>query len=182
MLTALYRHFSIEGALLYVGISLSPIYRLATHVNGSRWVQQIHRVSIEWHPTREAALAAELFAIQTEHPLHNIVGKGSKRKPVAPPSQMPKPPRFVDRPELVAAHFNVSARVIHACVKAGLPRVAISAARYKYELGACEDWFRQRAEVTAQQRIRDKAAKAAAKHQVSMAAMADALSMIGTRH
>jgi hypothetical protein len=71
--TALYRHFDSDGRLLYVGISLSAIIRLAEH-RASPWFDDIARVEIERHPTRKAALAAERKAIRDERPLHNIVG------------------------------------------------------------------------------------------------------------
>lgn len=72
MKTALYRHFDAVGQLLYVGISLSAVARLAGHKQTAHWFENIARVDIEWHPTREAALEAEVSAIQLEHPLHNV--------------------------------------------------------------------------------------------------------------
>lgn len=77
--TALYRHFDSSGALLYVGISLSAINRLSQHMDASHWSEQITRVSIEWLPSRKAALEAEELAITAENPLHNL--------------KRPKPPR-----------------------------------------------------------------------------------------
>jgi hypothetical protein len=71
--TALYRHFDGEGRLLYVGISLSAIIRLATH-RASPWFDEIASVEIERYQTRKDALTAELAAIHNEKPLHNVVG------------------------------------------------------------------------------------------------------------
>lgn len=71
--TKLYRHFDAEGRLLYVGISLGVLHRLAQHMNGSHWAEGIARVEVESFPTRGAALAAERTAIRTEQPLHNVV-------------------------------------------------------------------------------------------------------------
>lgn len=68
--TALYRHYNADGALLYVGISNSPIYRLRQH-EASAWFFNISNVSIEWHATERAARAAERKAIAVERPLHN---------------------------------------------------------------------------------------------------------------
>ena len=70
--TALYRHWNADGELLYVGISLNAVSRLAQHRIEANWFDDIARVDIEWHPTREAAESAERSAIKTEHPLHNI--------------------------------------------------------------------------------------------------------------
>ena len=68
----LYRHFSEEGELLYVGVSLSPVHRLVGHRKGSHWFGLIRRVEIEEFATREEALKAETVAIISEQPLHNI--------------------------------------------------------------------------------------------------------------
>lgn len=69
----LYRHFSNDGALLYVGISLSTLNRLSQHKENSHWFSNIKRVEIESFETREEAVAAERNAIATENPAHNII-------------------------------------------------------------------------------------------------------------
>jgi hypothetical protein len=56
--TALYRHFDDEGRLLYVGISLSPTYRLSQHRVSSSWFVRISRISVEWFHNRDTALEA----------------------------------------------------------------------------------------------------------------------------
>lgn len=76
--TSLYRHFDEGGRLLYVGISLSAMNRLATHMSASDWRHQIATVKIETHPTRAAALAAEALAIKAERPIWNKSGRASK--------------------------------------------------------------------------------------------------------
>jgi hypothetical protein len=68
----LYRHFDKDGALLYIGVSLSAVERLSAHNRTARWADQIARVEIERFPTRTSVLAAEEAAIKTEKPLHNI--------------------------------------------------------------------------------------------------------------
>lgn len=70
--TALYRHFDADGVLLYVGISLSAVARLAQHRDNAHWYRAIARVDIEWLPTREDAIFAERRAIFRERPLHNL--------------------------------------------------------------------------------------------------------------
>jgi hypothetical protein len=72
--TALYRHFDSGGGLLYAGISLNAVTRLADH-RTSDWFDQIAHVEIEQYPDRETALAAEREVIRTEKPAYNIVGK-----------------------------------------------------------------------------------------------------------
>lgn len=89
MRTALYRHFDITGQLLYVGISLSAVARLAQHRTTAHWFGRIARIDIEWHETREAALEAEIAAIVCEAPLCNIVHAGGAqvdRAADSPPS------------------------------------------------------------------------------------------------
>jgi len=72
--TELYRHFDSAGKLLYVGISLNTVARLAQHRNESNWFKQIDTIKIQHFPTRGAALRAELAAIRTEKPKYNIAG------------------------------------------------------------------------------------------------------------
>lgn len=71
--TALYRHFAADGALLYVGISLSAVARLSAHEATAPWFRDIARVEVAWYPSRDLALAAEKAAIKRECPRHNIV-------------------------------------------------------------------------------------------------------------
>lgn len=69
----LYRHFAADGKLLYIGISLSAVNRLSQHSEHAPWFREIARVEIEPHPTREAAMKAEVAAIMAERPLYNKV-------------------------------------------------------------------------------------------------------------
>jgi excinuclease UvrABC nuclease subunit len=68
----LYRHFDKDGRLLYVGIAVSTLARLAGHRSGSHWFGQITRIEIERFPSQCAARQAELEAIEREKPLHNL--------------------------------------------------------------------------------------------------------------
>jgi hypothetical protein len=72
MKTALYRIWGNEGQLLYVGISKSALSRLGQHLAEKSWAADIVNVTIETYPTRELAAAAEIAAIKTEKPLHNV--------------------------------------------------------------------------------------------------------------
>jgi predicted DNA-binding transcriptional regulator AlpA len=69
----LYRHFDAEGRLLYVGVSLSALNRLAAHKMHSKWYWKIARVEITNYGTRQASLNAEYEAIVNEKPMFNIV-------------------------------------------------------------------------------------------------------------
>jgi GIY-YIG catalytic domain len=72
MSAQLYRHFDGDGQLLYVGVSLNVVNRLAQHRSGSSWYNDIKRVDVEAFETREQALDAERKAISGEHPTYNI--------------------------------------------------------------------------------------------------------------
>lgn len=74
-MTNLYRHFDKDGRLLYVGISLDAIVRLRQHVASAEWAGLIATITIERHPSRDEAVAAELKAIRTENPIYNRAGR-----------------------------------------------------------------------------------------------------------
>jgi hypothetical protein len=76
MSAQLYRHFDGDGRLLYVGVSLNVVNRLAQHRSGSRWYNDIKRVDVEPFETREQALNAECKAISEEHPVYNLRPRG----------------------------------------------------------------------------------------------------------
>lgn len=76
METKLYRHYDTDGALLYVGISLSAISRLKQH-RKSAWTDRIARVEISTYPNRAAALRAEAWVIATEMPRFNQRKQGN---------------------------------------------------------------------------------------------------------
>jgi hypothetical protein len=82
----LYRHFDADGKLLYVGISLSALSRLAQHKDHSAWYKSIVNVTIQEFPSREEALAAERRAILEEQPAHNI----RRPKPETPINKISK--------------------------------------------------------------------------------------------
>lgn len=70
--TALYRHYDEGFNLLYVGISLSAINRLAQHNDVSSWADKIRKVTVEYFPNRRDAEIAETKAIREEGPIYNI--------------------------------------------------------------------------------------------------------------
>ena len=75
---ALYRQFSEQGRLLYVGITACPAKRAGEHAMSSGWRRQIANITVTWFPSREAALIAEREAIRTERPLYSV-GEGHQR-------------------------------------------------------------------------------------------------------
>jgi predicted GIY-YIG superfamily endonuclease len=70
--TALYRFRDERGDLLYVGVAEDPGRRQAEHAKRKAWWPEVSDHTVEWHPTRELALAAEAAAIRTERPRYNI--------------------------------------------------------------------------------------------------------------
>lgn len=84
--TSLYRLYDAEDVLLYVGISKSALMRLGQHLSDKPWAVDVARTTVEWYPTREEAAAAEVAAILTEKPLHNIVhnARPVPRSPAGP--------------------------------------------------------------------------------------------------
>lgn len=77
-LNHLYRHFDSDGNLLYVGISLNAVARLAQHKICSQWFSQITTITIENFPTRHELLSAEIEAIKNEKPLYNVQHRDSE--------------------------------------------------------------------------------------------------------
>lgn len=77
--TALYRLYDAGDQLLYVGITRNPERRWSMHsyTAARTWWPKVARKAIEWHPSREAAAAAELVAISTEAPAFNVAGTPS---------------------------------------------------------------------------------------------------------
>ena len=67
----LYRHFSEEGELLYVGVSLTVPARTHAHSNLSSWFDDVVRIEIERFETIKDAWEAETEAIRNERPKYN---------------------------------------------------------------------------------------------------------------
>lgn len=81
--TAIYRFFNAEGTLLYVGVTNDIAVRWKWHAKQQPWWPEVVEQRATWHPTREAALAAEGRAINTESPLYNVnasPGSGMKNR------------------------------------------------------------------------------------------------------
>ena len=71
MTCELYRHYTADGTLLYVGISLSAVARLCTHRRKSPWFGKIASIQITRYASRREAETAEREAIAKEKPLWN---------------------------------------------------------------------------------------------------------------
>lgn len=67
----LYRLYSGE-TLLYVGVSMAPDTRLASHRAKKPWWNLVDTVSMWWFPSRAEAFAAERTFIAYHRPLYNV--------------------------------------------------------------------------------------------------------------
>lgn len=77
--TALYRLRNGQDALLYVGISASPLQRWLQHAADKDWWPEVASMSLEWMDSHTEALAMEAHAIRTERPIHNVVHNGTPK-------------------------------------------------------------------------------------------------------
>lgn len=68
---ALYRHYDVEGTLLYIGITYQQSQRDTHHRMTSAWVMFAERSESQWFRTRADAADAEVAAIQEEVPIFN---------------------------------------------------------------------------------------------------------------
>jgi hypothetical protein len=96
--TELYRHYDINGVLLYVGISISSITRAKQHKAASGWWGEIVRIDIERFPNRKMADDAETVAIQTENPKYNVAKRNNHAGIVAGQKQQAARSRRNQRP------------------------------------------------------------------------------------
>lgn len=69
--TALYRYFTPDGVLLYIGISSQPHERNRAHCQKAEWFKYASHRSVEWFPSRALAEWAEDAVIASEEPDFN---------------------------------------------------------------------------------------------------------------
>jgi excinuclease UvrABC nuclease subunit len=80
--TKLYRFYDAENRLLYVGVALNFIHRLAYHMckHHNDWCELADTVKLQRFASREEALDAEEVAIRDERPMYNVyLTKGPRR-------------------------------------------------------------------------------------------------------
>ena len=71
--TAVYRFFGADGVLLYVGVTNDVGHRWKKHSAEKPWWSDVQRQTVDWYPSRDAALEHEGAAIKAEHPQYNIM-------------------------------------------------------------------------------------------------------------
>lgn len=75
--TFLYRLYSKEGRLIYIGISNAWHHRMQEHRRSQPWWDEVEHVFTISFPDRRSALVAEEAAIKSERPAYNIVHTSS---------------------------------------------------------------------------------------------------------
>lgn len=73
---ALYRLYDAAGRLLYVGITWNPVRRWEKHKRLKSWWSEVARAVVEVYPNEGQALDAEVAAIRSEQPIHNVRSAG----------------------------------------------------------------------------------------------------------
>jgi excinuclease UvrABC nuclease subunit len=96
---SLYRHFDADGGLLYVGISLRALRRLAEHAK-SQWADQIVSVTVESFPNRAEAAKAERAAILNEAPRFNVAMKAKAHVPLKDIAPLDRPMTAAERQQI----------------------------------------------------------------------------------
>jgi predicted GIY-YIG superfamily endonuclease len=108
---AVYRLFTEDGTLLYIGSAYDPDHRCASH-RKKVWWPQVARRTEEWHPSRGAAYSAEMAAIASEGAVHNEMGTPSYRTPDTEAIRERK--RLAStRQRLISESWRVEAEVRH---------------------------------------------------------------------
>lgn len=112
---ALYRLYSADGELLYVGITHSPSERFARHARDNSWWPLVAKRTVAWCSDRDQALRLEAAAVRDEAPLHNAYLQGPPRH-LEPGDDDPV---FLDRHE-AAKRLYVSLSTVKRWGAAGL--------------------------------------------------------------
>lgn len=72
--TDVYLLYDEDGALLYVGISLTVAQRMGQHRGSKSWWSDVRRIEVDHFPNRAEALEAEAELIDEWRPPHNHTG------------------------------------------------------------------------------------------------------------
>lgn len=102
--TFVYKAYDATGALLYVGMSVSPWARLKAHAGASEWWGDTAHVVITGYADRISAHDAEIRSIHIDGPAHNRQRYPATATPAAQPSTVE--PKSVD-----AAVFTIAREI-----------------------------------------------------------------------
>ncbi|MFJ1606977.1 GIY-YIG nuclease family protein [Streptomyces sp. NPDC088253] len=111
---ALYRLFGRAGELLYVGVTSDPRTRWAQHKAEKPWWPDVHRYTLEWRSSRDAALKEEAEVIVRERPAHNVMGATipPTRRAVPPVVRLPDPDALLSIRD-ITVHHGISRQALH---------------------------------------------------------------------
>lgn len=70
--TALYRLYSADDTLLYIGITGLLETRFQAHAGDKSWWPEVTRKTVTWYDDRATAEDQERIAVQYDRPIHNI--------------------------------------------------------------------------------------------------------------
>jgi len=118
--TSLYRLYDASDLLLYIGISDDLKVRFATHASLKPWWPEVARKTVELHAKRTDAADAELKAIRSEHPLHNIAGRSSGPFGIDP-GDLPRGVRAEDIVDLAMLKMSPQALRLALLELVGIP-------------------------------------------------------------
>lgn len=121
----LYRHFSKNGELLYIGISKNHNSRICDHEKNSPWFGKIHKIDIQIYKTQKLVIEAEKNAIIKERPKYNL--KHHPDKKISMPPKNPRGERF-----FFTADYETAEWIKKECESTGLsPSSFIRAVVYR---------------------------------------------------
>lgn len=69
--TAIYRLYSTDGVLLYIGKSVNPSFRWERHAEHDPWWAEVARKTLEWFDKSQAATNSYRKAVRVESPARN---------------------------------------------------------------------------------------------------------------
>lgn len=75
--SCVYRFFDPGHRLLYVGKTVRGVHRFWEHAECALWWPEVAYSTVEHFASDEQAIAAEEYAIRTEHPVHNFQHGGA---------------------------------------------------------------------------------------------------------
>ncbi|WP_405626321.1 GIY-YIG nuclease family protein [Streptomyces sp. NBC_01396] len=134
--TALYRLHGVEG-LLYVGISVSPLTRVRTHLREQPWGPSVIAIRIDYPDDPEAAEREAVFA---ERPKYNVVFNGRNPPPPPDPASRLRTELAVERRRLEQFEAAVPVSPTHLrLIERGIRAKRSRIAKLTEEVRAVED-------------------------------------------
>jgi predicted GIY-YIG superfamily endonuclease len=135
VVTYVYRFYSHDNALLYVGVTGNLETRFRDHTGKPWWALAAHS-TVQAFPNRPLALVAEATAIMDERPLHNIQRPTLERLELLKSRALGRPGAEISPYDPVAILAGAHARADELEVELGRVRSALAAAKAELALAA----------------------------------------------